>query len=159
MLNKVMLIGHLGGNPEIRRTNDGRPVATFSLATSERWRDKDSGERKERTEWHRVTVWTEGLCKVVEQYLKKGSKVYLEGAMQTRKWTDQAGVEKYTTEVVLKAFGGTLVMLDTQRNGPPPAGSENDYGTGDTREPASASRRPAMAGGDGKPSFDDEIPF
>lgn len=152
MLNKVMLIGHLGGNPEIRRTNDGRPVATFSLATSERWRDKASGERKERTEWHRVTVFNEGLCGVVEQYLKKGSKVYLEGSLQTRKWTHQDGGERYTTEVVLKAFDATLVMLDTQRNGPPPAGSENDYGTGDTRAPATASAS-------GKPSIDDEIPF
>ncbi len=102
-VNKVILVGNLGKDPEIRRTQDGRPIANLSIATSETWRDKNSGERKEKTEWHRVVIFNEGLCKVAEQYLKKGAKVYIEGALQTRKWTDQSGVEKYSTEVVLRA--------------------------------------------------------
>jgi single-strand DNA-binding protein len=111
-VNKVILIGNLGKDPEMRRTQDGKSVANLTIATSESWRDKNSGERKEKTEWHRVVIFSEQLCKVAEQYLKKGSKVYLEGALQTRKWTDQSGVEKYSTEVVLQGFGGTLTMLD-----------------------------------------------
>jgi single-strand DNA-binding protein len=111
-VNKVILVGNLGKDPEIRRTQDGRPIANLSLATSESWRDKATGERKEKTEWHRVVVFSEPLCKVIEQYLKKGSKVYLEGSLATRKWTDKDGADKYSTEVVLQAFGGTLVMLD-----------------------------------------------
>src|SRR5215468_8451283 len=111
-VNKVILIGNLGADPEIRRTQDGRPIANLRVATSETWRDKATGERREKTEWHRVVIFNEGLCKVVEQYVKKGSKVYLEGSLQTRKWTDKDGHEKYTTEVVLQRFNGTLVMLD-----------------------------------------------
>ena len=111
-VNKVILVGNVGKDPEIRRTQDGRPIANLSLATSETWRDKATGERKEKTEWHRVVIFSEPLCKVVEQYVKKGSKLYIEGALQTRKWTDQSGAEKYSTEVVLQGFNGTLTMLD-----------------------------------------------
>ena len=116
-VNKVILVGNLGKDPEIRRTQDGRPIANLSIATSETWRDKGTGERKEKTEWHRVVIFNEGLCKVAEQYLKKGAKVYIEGALQTRKWTDQSGVEKYSTEVVLQGFNSTLTMLDGRSGG------------------------------------------
>ena len=116
-VNKVILVGNLGKDPEIRRTQDGRPIANLSIATSETWRDKATGERKEKTEWHRVVIFNEGLCKVAEQYLKKGAKVYIEGALQTRKWTDQTGVEKYSTEVVLQGFNSTLTMLDGRSGG------------------------------------------
>src|SRR6185437_8882199 len=116
-VNKVILVGNLGKDPEIRRTQDGRPIANLSIATSETWRDKGTGERREKTEWHRVVIFNEGLCKVAEQYLKKGAKVYIEGALQTRKWTDQAGVEKYSTEVVLQGFNSTLTMLDGRGGG------------------------------------------
>src|SRR3979409_2384840 len=111
-VNKVILVGNLGKDPEIRRTQDGRPIANLSVATSESWRDKATGERKEKTEWHRVVIFNEGLCKVAEQYLKKGAKVYLEGQLQTRKWTDQSGVEKYSTEVVPQGLHSNMTMLD-----------------------------------------------
>lgn len=114
-VNRAILIGNLGKDPEIRRTQDGKAVCNLTLATSESWKDKSSGERKERTEWHRVTVWNEPLVKVCEQYLKKGSKVYLEGQIQTRKWTDKDGNEKYSTEIVLQGFNATLVMLDGRK--------------------------------------------
>lgn len=110
-LNRVTLIGNVGNTPEIRSTQDGREIANFSLATSQSWKDNATGERKEKTEWHRVVVFSEGLVGIVKQYVKKGSKLCVEGQLQTRKWTDQAGNEKYSTEVVLAAFGGTLVML------------------------------------------------
>ena len=116
-VNKVILIGNLGADPEIRRTQDGRPIANLRIATSESWRDKSTGERKEKTEWHRVVIFNEGLCKVAEQYLKKGAKVYVEGQLQTRKWTDQSGAEKYSTEVVLNGYGAVLTMLDGQQSG------------------------------------------
>ena len=116
-VNKVILVGNLGADPEIRRMQDGRPVANLRIATSESWRDKTTGERKEKTEWHRVVIFNEGLCKVVEQYVKKGSKVYLEGQLQTRKYTDKDGVEKYSTEVVLQGFNSQLTMLDSRRDG------------------------------------------
>jgi single-strand DNA-binding protein len=116
-LNKVMLIGNLGKDPEIRRTQDGRPIANLSVATAERWKDKQTGEQREKTEWHRVTIFNEGLCGIAEKYLKKGSKVYLEGQLQTRKYTDKDGVEKYSTEVVLQGFGGALTMLDSPSQG------------------------------------------
>lgn len=111
-VNKVILVGNVGKDPEIRRTQDGKSIANLSLATSESWRDKATGERKEKVEWHRIVVFNDGLCKVVEQYVKKGSKLYVEGALQTRKWTDQAGVEKYSTEVVIQGFGGGITLLD-----------------------------------------------
>jgi len=150
-VNKVVLIGNLGRDPEVRRLSSGDPVVNLSVATSESWRDKASGERKERTEWHRVVIFNENLAKVAEQYLHKGSKVYLEGQLQTRKYTDKDGAEKYTTEVVLQRFRGELVMLDSR-------GGDSDR-----------AERPAMAGagagaGEGSRSFeraelDDEIPF
>ncbi|AXS40550.1 single-stranded DNA-binding protein [Breoghania sp. L-A4] len=116
-VNKVILVGNLGADPEIRRTQDGRPIANLSVATSDSWRDKNTGERRERTEWHRVVIFNEGLCKVAEQYLRKGSKVYLEGQLQTRKWQDQSGQDKYSTEVVLQGFNSTLTMLDGRAQG------------------------------------------
>ncbi|GAB2179144.1 single-stranded DNA-binding protein [Dongia sp. agr-C8] len=116
-VNKVILIGNLGRDPEIRTTQDGTKVANLSVATSENWRDKNSGERKEKTEWHRVVVFNDRLVDVIERYLKKGAKVYLEGALQTRKWTDQSGQEKYTTEIVLQRYRGELTMLDGRGGG------------------------------------------
>ena len=110
--NRVILVGNLGADPEIRSTQDGRKIANLRIATSESWRDKATGERKEKTEWHRVSIFNEGLVKVVEQYCRKGQKLYLEGSLSTRKWTDQSGVEKYSTEVVLNGYGGVLTMLD-----------------------------------------------
>ena len=115
-VNKVILIGNLGADPEIRRTQDGRPIANLRVATSESWRDKATGERKEKTEWHRVVIFNEGLCRIAEQYLKKGSKVYLEGQLQTRKWQDKDGQDKYSTEVVLQGFNSQLTMGQTEAN-------------------------------------------
>ena len=151
-LNKVMLIGNLGRDPEIRRTQAGDPIANLRLATSERWTDKASGEKRERTEWHSVVIFNEGLARIAEQYLKKGSTVYLEGQLQTRKWTDQSGVDRYTTEVVLQRFRGELAMLGAPGgNRPPPAGSQDDYGSTSAASPgpAQAARNP----------LDDDIPF
>jgi single-strand DNA-binding protein len=153
-VNKVILIGNLGADPEIRRTQDGRPIANLRVATSESWRDKNSGERKERTEWHRVVIFNEGLCKIAEQYLKKGSKVYLEGQLQTRKWQDKDGQDKYTTEVVLQGFNSQLTMLDT-RGGGGAESSDGDFGS----ERALPARKPAMAGAGKRDDMDDEIPF
>jgi single-strand DNA-binding protein len=162
-VNKVILVGNLGKDPEIRRTQDGRPIANLSIATSETWRDKNSGERKEKTEWHRVVIFNEGLCKVAEQYLKKGAKVYIEGALQTRKWTDQSGAEKYSTEVVLQGFNSTLTMLDG-RSGGGGGGSFGDEPGGDfgsSGPVSSAPRRPVAAGAGGgrNNDMDDDIPF
>ncbi len=116
-VNKVILVGNLGADPEVRRTQDGRPIVNLRIATSESWRDRNSGERRERTEWHRVVVFSEGLAKVAEQYLRKGSKVYIEGQLQTRKWQDQSGQDKYSTEIVLQGFNSTLTMLDGRGEG------------------------------------------
>ncbi|KZL19118.1 Single-stranded DNA-binding protein [Pseudovibrio axinellae] len=116
-VNKVILVGNLGADPEVRRTQDGRPIVNLRIATSESWRDRSSGERRERTEWHRVVVFNEGLAKVAEQYLRKGSKVYLEGQIQTRKWQDQSGQDRYSTEIVLQGFNSTLTMLDGRGEG------------------------------------------
>ncbi|PKP77240.1 MAG: single-stranded DNA-binding protein [Alphaproteobacteria bacterium HGW-Alphaproteobacteria-3] len=157
-VNKVILIGNLGADPEIRRTQDGRPIANLRIATSESWRDKNTGERKEKTEWHRVVVFNEGLCKVIEQYVKKGAKVYIEGALQTRKWTDQSGVEKYSTEIVLQGFNSTLTMLDGRSGGGSSGGgSGGDYGGSDDFGGGSSG----SGGGRGNFSqdLDDEIPF
>lgn len=159
-VNKVILIGNLGKDPEIRRTQDGRPIANLSVATSESWRDKATGERREKTEWHRVVIFNEGLCRIAEQYLKKGSKVYLEGSLQTRKWQDQSGQDKYTTEVVLQGFNAQLTMLD--RAG---GGGSGDFGADDSGDfgasgPATREKKPALAGAAGKRGdMDDEIPF
>jgi single-strand DNA-binding protein len=170
-VNKVILVGNVGKDPEIRRTQDGRPIANLSLATSETWRDKNSGERKEKTEWHRVVVFNEGLCKVVEQYVKKGAKLYIEGQLQTRKWQDKDGAEKYSTEVVLQGFNATLTMLDGRAGG---AGAgmqepdQSDYGSGGGGYGGGGygdQKRASSGGGKGggKPNFDkqidDEIPF
>jgi single-strand DNA-binding protein len=154
-VNKVILIGNVGADPEIRRTQDGRPIANLRIATSDTWRDKNTGERKEKTEWHRVVVFNEGLCKVIEQYVKKGAKLYIEGALQTRKWTDQSGVEKYSTEVVLQGFNSTLQMLDSRGGGAGASSGGGDYGDDDYGSSRSS--------GGGKANFaadlDDEIPF
>jgi len=158
-VNKVILVGNLGRDPEIRSTQDGMRIVNFTLATSESWRDKMSGERKERTEWHRVVIFNERLGEIAEKYLKKGSKVYLEGALQTRKWTDNSGQERYTTEVVLQRFRGEMTMLDGARGGtlgPSPEGLEEDFG--DTP----AASRPAALPGRGRTpvdDLDDDIPF
>ena len=159
-VNKVILIGNLGADPEIRRTQDGRPIANLRVATSESWRDKATGERKEKTEWHRVVIFNEGLCKIAEQYLKKGAKVYLEGALQTRKWQDQSGQERYSTEVVLQGFNSQLTMLDRAGGGGGDFGGDESSG-GDFGSPGpSAPRKPAMASAGGKGGdLDDEIPF
>ena len=161
-VNKVILVGNLGADPEIRRTQDGRPIANLSIATSDTWRDKATGERKEKTEWHRVVIFNEGLCKIAEQYLKKGAKVYLEGQLQTRKWTDASGVEKYSTEVVLQGFNSTLTMLDGRSGagggsfGPDDSGG-GDFGSGG---PSSAAPRRAVAAAGARNSdMDDDIPF
>jgi len=153
-VNKVTLIGNLGKDPEVRSMPSGMKVVNFSVATSESWNDKASGERKELTEWHKIVIMNERLADVAEKYLRKGSKVYLEGKLQTRKWTDNAGQEKYTTEVMLGRFGGELVMLDRAQN----SGGE-DYGSRPAA-PAKAAA-PATAGWDTRPSndIDDEIPF
>ena len=159
-VNKVILVGNLGKDPEIRRTQDGRPIANLSVATSETWRDKATGERKEKTEWYRVVIFSEPLCKIVEQYLKKGAKVYIEGALQTRKWTDQSGVEKYSTEVVLQGFNSTLTMLDGRSGGGGGSFGSDDSGDFGSSSPASSAPRRAVAAGGGRNSdMDDDIPF
>ncbi len=147
-VNKVILVGNLGKDPEVRRMTSGEPVVNLSVATSETWRDKASGERKERTEWHRVVIFNENLAKVAEQYLRKGSKVYLEGQLSTRKWTDKDGAEKYSTEVVLNRFRGELVMLDGR--------SEGGGGGGGSTGRSSSGEAPASFD---RGDMDDEIPF
>ena len=147
-VNKVILVGNVGADPEMLATQDGRAVANLRIATSESWRDKGSGERKERTEWHRVVCFNEGLCRIIEQYVKKGSKVYIEGQLQTRKWSDKDGVEKFSTEVVLQGFGGALTLLDGKASAPE---EEQAKPTTPRREqPTRAARQRDM---------DDEIPF
>lgn len=142
-INKVTLIGNVGRDPEIRSTQDGREIASITLATSDSWKDKATGERKERTEWHRVVIFSEGLVNVVKNYVKKGSKLYIEGNLQTRKWVDNAGVERYTTEVVLQNFNASLLMLDNNRSGGGDSfSSENGSGSNFVAE-----------------EIDDEIPF
>ncbi len=144
-VNKVILVGNLGADPEIRRTQDGRPIVNLRLATSDSWRDRTSGERREKTEWHRVVIFNEALAKTAEQYLRKGSKVYLEGALQTREWEDQQGQKRYSTEVVLQNFNASMVLLD--RPGGGAAGGE-DFGGGDEfGAPSGGGRAPARAGG------------
>ena len=173
-VNKVILVGNLGKDPEIRRTQDGRPIANLSVATSETWRDKNTGERKEKTEWHRVVIFNEGLCKVAEQYLKKGAKVYIEGQLQTRKWTDQQGQDRYTTEVVLQKFRGELQMLDARGQGGEGGsvgydrggGRGSDFGQSSPAESYGGRGGGSRGGGErsgGGGGFsrdlDDEIPF
>jgi single-strand DNA-binding protein len=165
-VNKVILIGNLGADPEIRRTQDGRPVANLRLATSESWRDKATGERKEKTEWHRVVIFNENLCRIAEQYLKKGSKVFIEGQLQTRKWQDQAGQDRYSTEVVLQGFRGELTLLDRAGGAGGAGGSGGDLGSDDAGGEfgsAGPTRKVAAAAGAGargsRGDMDDEIPF
>ncbi|HEY7842060.1 MAG TPA: single-stranded DNA-binding protein [Bradyrhizobium sp.] len=158
-VNKVILVGNLGKDPEIRRTQDGRPIANLSIATSDSWRDKATGERKEKTEWHRVVIFSEPLCKIVEQYLKKGAKVYIEGALQTRKWTDQSGVEKYSTEVVLQGFNSTLTMLDGRSGGGGGGFADEPGGDFGASSPSSAPPRRVAAAGARNSDMDDDIPF
>lgn len=180
-VNKVILIGNVGADPEIRRTQDGRPIANLRIATSEQWRDRNSGERREKTEWHTVVVFNEGLCKVVEQYVKKGAKLYIEGALQTRKWQDQQGQDRYSTEIVLQGFNSTLTMLDGRGDGGGASsgfgggggrGNNNDYGGGgggygdDYGAPSQSSgggRGGSSSGGGSGGNFsrdlDDDIPF
>jgi single-strand DNA-binding protein len=169
-VNKVILVGNLGADPEVRTLPSGNKVVNLSVATSDSWRDKNSGERKEKTEWHTVVVFNEGLCKVVEQYVKKGAKLYIEGALQTRKWQDQSGNERYSTEVVLQGFNSTLTMLDGRgEGGGRGQGGSDDYDQsygGDTGGRSSAPARSSNQGSRSStpaPSFsrdmDDDIPF
>jgi single-strand DNA-binding protein len=168
-VNKVILIGNLGRDPEIRSTQDGTKVANLSIATSESWRDKSSGERREKTEWHRVVIFNERLVDVAERFLKKGSKVYLEGQLQTRKWTDQSGAEKYTTEVVLQRFRGELTMLDGKGEGGGMSdsgdagyggGSGGGYGGGSSGGGGGFGGSSSGGGGGGRGGdLDDDIPF
>jgi single-strand DNA-binding protein len=153
-VNKVILVGNLGKDPEVRRTQSGEPIVNFSVATSENWRDKNTGERKEKTEWHRVVIFNEHLAKIAEQYLRKGSKVFVEGQLATRKWTDKDGQEKYTTEIVLNRFRGELQMLDGRGEGG--GRSEGGFGGGGG---SSGGGRSEPVNFDRGNDMDDEIPF
>ena len=157
-VNKVILVGNLGRDPEVRAMQSGDKVCNLSVATSERWKDRNSGEMQEKTEWHRVVVFDQKLADVAEKYLRKGSKVFLEGQLQTRKWTDQSGVEKYTTEVVLQRFRGELVMLDSRGSS---EGGGYDSGPSDygNQQPAMAASGGGGGGGRMSDDLDDEIPF
>ncbi|MDE2582017.1 MAG: single-stranded DNA-binding protein [Rhodospirillales bacterium] len=165
-VNKVILVGNLGKDPEVRTTQDGTKIVNFTLATSETWNDRASGDRKERTEWHRVVIFNDRIADVAEKYLRKGRKVYVEGALQTRKWTDQSGQERYTTEVVIGRFRGELVLIDSNRGDDAGGGSESG-GYRSERAPARSGGGPDRSGG-GAPAWDapkgggdldDEIPF
>ncbi|HLP70427.1 MAG TPA: single-stranded DNA-binding protein [Rhizobium sp.] len=157
-VNKVTLIGHLGADPEVRRTQGGNPVVSFSLATSETWRDRTSGERKEKTDWHNIVIWNEGLCKIAEQYLRKGSKVYIEGKLQTRKWQDQNGNDRYSTEVILQ-FKAELVLLsgrDDDGNGRRGNRRDDDSRRSDRDQPNGGRQ---VDNGRYSRDLDDDIPF
>jgi single-strand DNA-binding protein len=169
-VNKVILVGNLGADPEVRRLGGGEPVVNLRIATSETWRDKQSGERKEKTEWHSVVIFNENIAKVAEQYLKKGSKVYLEGQLQTRKWQDKTGADRYSTEIVLQRYRGEMTLLDgrSEGGGAREGGGamEDRSGGSDFGRSAPMERRPAMAGsgsgsgsGGGRADLDDDIPF
>ncbi|MGI9481591.1 MAG: single-stranded DNA-binding protein [Hyphomicrobiales bacterium] len=156
-VNKVILVGNLGADPEIRNTRDGKPIANLSVATSESWKDRATGERREKTEWHRVVIFNEGLTRIAEQYLRKGSKVYLEGQLQTRKWQDQSGADRYTTEVVLQGFNSTLTMLDSRSDsggGYASQSAGNDFGRSGPMESSSGGKAQ-----DFSQDLDDEVPF
>lgn len=161
-VNKVILVGNLGRDPEVRHTQDNKKIVNMSVATSETWKDRSTGERRERTEWHRVVIFSEGLANIAEQYLRKGSKVYIEGALQTRKWQDQSGQDKYTTEVVLQGFNSTLTMLDGRDGG---SGGGGGFGGGDSGGfgGGSSGGGDSFGGGGSGPApggdLDDEIPF
>ena len=174
-VNKVIILGNLGRDPEVRNFQNGGKVVNLRIATSENWRDKASGERKERTEWHSVAIFNENLAKVAEQYLKKGSKVYIEGQLETRKWQDQSGADRYSTEIVLRNFGGTLTLLDSREGGAGGGGGGGGGGYEDRSAPddyqggagagggagsaGGGSRGGASGGGGGRADMDDEIPF
>ncbi len=151
-VNKVILVGNLGKDPEIRSTQDGKEIANLTIATSESWKDRSSGERKEKTEWHRVVIFSDGLVNIAKQYLKKGAKVYIEGQLQTRKWTDKDGHEKYSTEVVLSNFNSTLTMLDGRSGGESAGGSYNQGASASSSYNQPASKQASEL-------LDDEIPF
>lgn len=157
-INKVILVGNLGSDPEVRSTQDGRELANLSIATTESWKDKNTGERRDKTEWHRVVIFSPGLVNVAKSYLKKGSKVYLEGALQTRKWQDQNGQDKYSTEVVLQGFGSSLVMLDARATGGSDSGfsNNNNYNSNNN---FSSNNAPANKEEFAVEELDDEIPF
>ncbi|MFD1330727.1 single-stranded DNA-binding protein [Methylopila musalis] len=155
-LNRASLIGNLGADPEIRRTGAGAKVASLRIATSESWKDKASGERKERTEWHSVVIFNENLAEIAEKYLRKGSKVFVEGQIQTRKWQANDGSDRWSTEIVLRGFAGQIVMLGQRGDRPPPA-SEDDYGAARTSTQSAAA--PASGGGTYRDPMDDDIPF
>jgi single-strand DNA-binding protein len=148
-INKVILVGNVGQDPEIRSTNDGREIANFSLATSESWKDKNTGEKKDKTEWHRVSVFSQGLVGIVKNYVKKGTKLYIEGSLQTRKWTDNQGIEKYTTEITLQNFNSTLQILDSKDR----SSSSDSYSSSSSSSSKSRSNDIAIE------EHDDEIPF
>ncbi len=152
-INKVILVGNVGGDPEIRSTQDGREIANFSLATSESWKDKNTGEKKDKTEWHRVVIFSQGLVNIVKSYVKKGSKLYLEGALQTRKWTDNQGAEKFTTEIVLQNFNSTLQILDSRDR---QSGSSDSYSSGQLENSSGSKSRSNDISVE---ENDDEIPF
>src|SRR5437879_5344335 len=159
-VNKVILVGNLGRDPEVRSMQDGRSMVNMSIATSENWRDRQTGERKERTEWHRVVIFNEKLAEVAQKFVRKGSKVYVEGQLATRKWTDQSGQERYTTEVVVPRFGGALTMLDGRSGGGEGGGgggTEGDMGGPPSGGGGGGGGRPAARGGKGE--LDDDIPF
>ena len=160
-VNKVILVGNLGRDPEVKSMQDGRSMVNMSIATSDTWRDRQSGERKERTEWHRVVIFNEKLAEVAQKFVRKGSKIYVEGQLSTRKWTDQSGQERYTTEVVLPRFGGALTMLDGRSGGEGggggPAGGMDDDAGGSAPASGGGGGRPAARGG--KAELDDDIPF
>ena len=169
-VNKVILIGNLGRDPEVRSFQNGGKVCNLRIATSDTWRDKNTGERREKTEWHSVAIFQEGLVRIAEQYLRKGSKVYIEGALQTRKWQDQSGQDKYSTEVVLQGFGGVLTMLDGRGEtsggggGGSYGGGDNEgygggYGSGPSGGGSSGGYDGGSSGGGGRSDLDDEIPF
>jgi single-strand DNA-binding protein len=154
-LNKVMLIGNVGKDPEIRTSQDGTKLATLTLATSETWRDKQSGERKDRTEWHRVVIFNDKLADIAERYVKKGSRIFIEGQLQTRKWTNKEGQDQYSTEVVLQGFSSTLTMLDGKGDGEGRASSGGDYQGGNASYNQASPQRARVA----ETELDDEIPF
>ena len=162
-VNKVILVGNVGQDPEIRQFQNGGQVCNLSIATSENWKDKNTGERREKTEWHRVAIFNEGLVRIVQQYVKKGSKLYIEGQLETRKWQDQNGQDKYTTEVVLRGYGGNLTMLDSRNNERGrrsmgyDQGGGNSYGGG--QRGSGGPRQMEGPAQDFSQDFDDEIPF
>ncbi len=151
-INKVILVGNVGQDPEVRSTQDGREIANFSLATSDSWKDKNTGEKKEKTEWHRIVIFSQGLVNIIKNYVKKGSKLYIEGSLQTRKWTDSQGIEKFTTEIVLQNFNSTLQILDSRdRNS-----SSDSYSAPSSSGSSSQKSRGSDVTVE---ETDDEIPF